>query len=91
MSRRDCVIERLFSNAIAGDVEFALLVVPNRESKHPAQVVRARWTKLFVSMNDGFRVGVGLERVATFLELASKFVEAIYLSIEDDSDRAVFT
>src|SRR5215210_2791615 len=91
LSGRDCVIERLLSNAIASDVKFALLVVPNRKRKHSAQVIRARWAILFVSMNDRFGVGVGLEHVTAFLELVSKFVEAVDLSVEDDGDGAVFT
>src|SRR5215208_7741363 len=86
LSGGDCVIERLLSNSIASDIKLALLVVPNCKRKHSAQVIRARWTILFVSMNDRFGVGIGLERMAAFLEFVSKFVEAIDLSIEDDGD-----
>src|ERR1041385_5739049 len=87
---RDRVVNGLLADAIARDEDLALFVVPDRERKHTAQVVYASRAILFVSVNDCFGVGVGLERVAAFFEFGSQLLETINLAVEDDGDRAVF-
>src|SRR5687767_4583607 len=87
---RDGVVERFFPDAIARYVNFAPLVVPDRERKHSAQVVRASWSILLVSMNDRFRVGIGFESVTAFFEFGSEFLKVVDLAVENDRYRTIF-
>src|SRR6185436_16623333 len=64
---RDRVIQRLLADAIAGNEELLIVVVPDRKRKHSAQLIEARRAELFVRMNDRFRVGVSSEAMTARL------------------------
>src|SRR5690349_23924087 len=66
------VQQRLFTDAIAREKQFLRAFVPDREGKHAAQVIRAVSAELIVSVNDGFGVAVGVERVAQLFELLAQ-------------------
>src|ERR1051325_10634830 len=88
--RTSCVVERLFSNSIARNEKSARFGIPNGKSKHASKMIYTVGTKLLVSMNNCFGVGVGLESMAKTFELRFKFEEVINLAVEDDCYRAVF-
>ena len=52
----NCVKERLFSDAVAGDKEALLNRVPDRKGKHPAEQTQAIFAKFVVGVND--RLGI---------------------------------
>src|SRR5689334_24754844 len=66
------VQKRLFTDAIEREKQFLRTCVPDREVKHATQVLRAVSAELIVSVNDGFGVAVGVERVAQLFEFLTQ-------------------
>ena len=83
------VIERLLSHPITGNVKLALSHVPNREGKHPTQLLGTADAELLVEVDDRLGVAVGAELVASLAKPCPEFEVVIDLSIEDDPEGAV--
>src|SRR5512134_2315203 len=46
--------------------------------------------KLFIKMENGFRIGVAAENMSVFLQVAAQLLIIVDFAIKDDPDRLVF-
>jgi len=78
------VIKRLDAESIAGDEELSFLRVPDRESKHAAQVVDASVAVIFVKMKNRFGVAVSAIDVTTRFEVVTIICVVVDLAVVSD-------
>src|SRR5215471_2338584 len=81
---RDCVIERLLAQPVAGQKKPLTLFVPDSKSEHAAQKLHAIKPMPSVEGEDHLSVGVGVKQVACRYEFFAKFLKVVNLAIEDD-------
>src|SRR5436190_15559662 len=76
--------KRLFAHAIACEKKRSIILIPDRESEHPAQQFQKVSTVLVVEMNDGFGIGFCIELVAALFKVVSQLAVVIYLAVKND-------
>ena len=86
---RELIIERFDPQAVAGDEQYLLVLVPDGESEHAAQVLNTVATVLFVEMNDGLGITMSSVGMAAGDELLAQAKVVVNLTVEDNPDRAV--
>src|ERR671913_314111 len=77
------------TDAIAGEKQFLRSFVPDREGKHAAQVFRTVNAILIVSVNDRFRIAVGVKGVTKLFQLLAQLEIVVDLAVEDDPGAAI--
>ena len=83
-------INRLLAKAVTGREKTPTLPVPNDEREHTAQVLDTIITKLFIRMNNGLGIAIGVEVMPALLKFFAKFKVVIDFSIEDDENALIF-
>src|ERR1700720_780005 len=83
------VQQRFFSDSIARQKQGLCALVPDRKSKHAAQMFGTVGAVLVPGMNDRFRVAVGIKLMAELLELIAQFAVVVNLAVEDNPGSAV--
>src|ERR1700730_128470 len=76
------VVEWLNTKAVACSEQALLPGIPNRECKHPNEMVQASLAPALVRCEDYFRVRVG--PIWVISQLSSKFQEVVNFSIEHE-------
>src|SRR6266850_200753 len=84
------VVQRLNSQAIAGDKKLSAARVPYGKSKHSAQVLDTFLSKIFIKVDDHFRIAGRRKCVAATLQLLPKFVKVVNFAVEDRDDGSIF-
>ena len=84
------VIERLHTEAIAGDEQFALVLVPDGEGKHAAQMLDATASVFFVEMKNGFGVTVGVVNVAARFKCRTKVGMVVDFTVVRNVEGSIF-
>ena len=82
----DSVIQQLDTECIAGQNQALFPDVPNRQAEHAIETIQYFVAPMLVSVNNDFRIGIGLEYVAEALEFLSEFFKVINLAVEDHPD-----
>jgi histidinol phosphatase-like enzyme len=57
-------------------------VIPDRKRKHAAEMLHTLCSKFFIGMNDHFRIGMRLESMSSSLEVGSKVLKVVDLTVE---------
>ena len=84
------IIQRLLAKAVTGREKAPTLPVPNGEREHTAQVLDTIITKLFIRMNNGLGIAIGVKVMPTLLKFFAKFKVVIDFSIVDDENALIF-
>src|ERR1051325_2290682 len=84
------VIKRLDAETIARDEQLTFPAIPDRESKHAAQVLYTRIAVLLVQVQDRFRVAVCLINVASIFQHLAEIRVVVDFAVKDDVERAIF-
>src|ERR1700687_3833605 len=84
-----CVKKWLLPDAIAGDKQLLRPLVPDCESKHAAQVLRAIGPVTIVSVNDCFSIAIGVENVAELFQPFAQLAVVVNLAVENNPGSAV--
>src|SRR4051812_34493542 len=83
-------IERFFTKAIAGDKQTPELFVPQRECKHPVEVLDHVAAVLLIKMRQDFSVRFTAEPMAASFEVVAQFAIVINLAVENYRDAVIF-
>ncbi len=83
------VVERLDPEAVAGEQQALLALVPDRHREHAAQPLGEALAVLLVEVDEHLGVGGGAEAVAAALELTAQLAVVVDLAVLDDDDAAV--
>ena len=67
-----------------------LSLVPKRKSKHAAQVIHQPLSVLLIQVDDGLRIGVGIENVSAPYQVPSQFTKVVDLAVEHHPHSSVF-
>ena len=80
----------LYPKVVPGQQKAFFLFVVQSECKHAVQAAWKGIAVLLVSVNDDFCVAVGIKAVPFFQEVVFQLPVVVYLSVENDSDGAIF-
>ena len=83
-------MQRLFTQAIAGQQQLAFLLVVERKTEHPPQLLKAIGTHLFVQVDNDLGVGVGVKAMTAAFEFGPKLGKVIDFTVKHHPDRPVF-
>jgi hypothetical protein len=83
------VVQRLLAEPVAGDEEFAGLLVPDGEGEHPAQAGDALRTVLLIGVKDGFGIGAGGVAMAGLFQIGTKIRVVEDFAVESDPEGLV--
>ena len=84
------VVQRLDAEPVSRQQAFALALVPDRQRKHPAQLLDAGFAACLVGSKNHFSVALGHELDAFQLERPAQFAKVVDLAAEDDGQAAVW-
>ena len=77
------VVKGLDAEDVPGAEEQLLLLVPDDKGEHPPQLLEDVLAVFLVPVEDGFRIGAGLEDVAFFQQILPQALEVVDLPVED--------
>ena len=83
-------IERLLTERIAREYEFAFARVPRSKRKHAIEFLALLERSVFEHMHEDFGVAVGSKAVSLRLKFRAQFVVVVDLTVEDDMHRLIF-
>ena len=84
------IVERLFAEAVAGQKQFLVPVVPDGQGEHPVEVFGRTLFDLFVQVDNYFGVAVGGEAMPLFHQVFAEFPVIVNLAVKNDLNAAVF-
>src|SRR5438477_12838238 len=84
------VVQRLLTHSIPSYYERISLPIPDRKSKHPAQILDTILAILLIQMNEAFGIGSGIECVAFGEQILSDLLKIIDLTVQYDPDGLIF-
>ena len=83
------VVQWLDADTIAGKKIRLVVTVVDAKSEHAIKVFEHVMSKMLISLEQNFCVGLGAKGVAFCGEGLAKFLEVVDLAIENDLDRVV--
>ena len=85
------IIHRLNPKEVAGTKHFFLVVIPNQESKHAANLFQQFFNAiLFVTMKQHLGVGMGLKHMSGSNQIFANTLKIIDFPIKDNRNSTVF-
>jgi hypothetical protein len=84
-----CVVHRLDAHPVARQEEALLVLVPESEGEHAAQLVDAAFAPGLPGVHDALGVALRVEHIAQGLQFRHQRLVVVDLAVEDDGDRPV--
>src|SRR5437762_7562098 len=83
-------IQRLFAHPVTRQNQTLAIIVPERKSKHSAQVIDKIRLVFLVKMQNDFAVRLASKFVPRSFQAVSEFDVVINLAVDDEGERFVF-
>ncbi len=83
----DTKIDELDARRVTGNHQALASIIPDGETEHPVESIQYLGAPLFIAVNDDLGIRARAKDVSERLELASKLVEIVDLTVENDPDR----
>jgi len=84
------VKQGFLSESVAGEEQGLLVLVPDGQGEHAAEVLEAVGAEFFVEMDDYFGVAEGFEAVAALFEIGAELFEIVAFAVVADPDGLIF-
>ncbi len=84
------IVQRFNAQAITGQKQLTLVLIPDDKSEHAIKLLYARWPILLIGMYDHLSVGAAAKDMAFGFQYLAQFEEVVDFPVVSDPHRTIF-